>query len=268
MSSTDNKFKKVLLDISIILGISFLAASVLLFLQIDTILGRNTGVNIEEWEPTPEEQRIIDELPESDGYTLRRHPTEYQIRLFETLVHAHNQFYETESDVDLKNYATAIARNFVADFFTFSNKSSRTDVGGLQFLSEDLVADFRVFAVDEFYLYLNQYIEMFGREALPSVDSTTILRVEFEYRFIEAEEEDELDNEPVFDMFGQLILPGEDVRTIVVDVEWSYTLTTLPNINEFQTTARLILLETEDGVRVYAIEQIVDEMENQPQNSW
>jgi len=247
-----NKFKKSLLFISAVLSVAFLVGGVLLLDQVDMVLGRNEVIGgdiTDEQRPSEEGQRPIDELPESDldGYTLRRQATGYQIELFELLVHAHDQFYATGLDDDLKDYASAIVRNFVADFFTLSNKNSRSDVGGLQFFSEDIIDDFRSFAIDEFYLYLNQYIKKFGIESLPTVSSTTILTIEFDYLTIEIENENgELEDEDV--------ILDEEVRTIIIDTRWSYEHTTLPYIDEFQTMARFVLVEREESVRIYIIE--------------
>ena len=247
MSSIDIKFKKGLLCISVVLGIALLIGGVLLRSQINTVLGRNGETVDEQPSRLPAERDPIDELPESNGYTLRMNATEYQIELFEFLVNTHNQFNESKSDEDLKDYASAIVRSFVADFFTLSNKVSRTDVGGMQFFSEDVVSYFRSFAIDEFYLYLNQYIEMFGSESLPTVETTTILNIEFGTRVIETIDEDgELETEDA--------LLEKEVRTIIVAVEWSYEHTTLPYIDEFQTAARFVLLEHEESVSIYTIE--------------
>ena len=245
MSDIYNGFKKGLLIISAILGVALLVGGVLLLNQVDTVLGRNEIEEdlTDEQQPTEEGQVIvIPELPASDadGYTIRRQATDYQIELFELLVRAHDQFYETESDEALEEYASLIARNFVADFFTLSNKNSRSDVGGLQFFSEDISADFRSQAIDEFYLYLNRYIEIFGSDSLPTVSSTEILRVEFGYRIIEIEDD-----------ASEL-----EVRTIIIDIEWSYEHTTLPYIDEFQTRARFTLVEHEESVRIYVIESL------------
>ena len=279
MSNTNKKSKKALLFISAILGIILSASGALLLTQLDALSAGDDVETVEEPEPTPEEQRRIDELPESDGYTLRRNPTEYQIELFEILVRAHDQFYETGSDADLKNYAAAIVQNFVADFFTLSNKNSRSDVGGLQFFSEDIVDNFRNFAIDDFYLYLNQYIEIFGNESLPTVASTTILNVEFQNRVIPIEDENGVDEEEDSllgygygysygdDLYEEEIR-GEEIRTIVVDIEWTYTTSTLRYINEFQTTARFVLVEREEGVRIYVIELPETENEDYTEESY
>jgi hypothetical protein len=235
----------------VVSGVALLVGGVLLLAQVDTVLGRNPVENDIVTElPSDEGERVIPELPESNGYTLRRQATAYQIELFELLVNAHDQFYETASDEDLKNYASAIVRNFVADFFTLSNKNSRSDVGGLQFFSEDVVDNFRNVAVDEFYLYLNRYIETFGSESLPTVSSTIILgEVEFDYLMIEVEGES---NEISDEREGTRL--KEEVRTIIIDIEWTYEATTLPYIDRFQTLARFVLVEHEESVRIYVIE--------------
>lgn len=258
MSDIYNKFRKGLLLISALLGVALLAGGVLLLSQVDTVLGRNERANNnppEQQIPTEEAQPPIEELTDLGVYTLRRQATSYQIELFELLVSAHEQFYATNSDEDLKVYASVIVRNFIADFFTLSNKESRSDVGGLQFFSEDITGRFRNFAIDKFYLYLNQYIEMFGSEALPTVSSTTILNVEFAYLTTEIEDEsNELEGE-------NTRLDEEEIRTVIIDVEWSYEHTTLPYINEFQTMARIVLVEREESVRIYTIEFIEVETE-------
>ena len=261
MSNGSKKFKRFLLHISLLLGITLLVSGAMLLTEIDEVLGRNRNNTEETEEPrTTEEQAIIDELPPSE-YTLRRNSTEYQIELFEILALAHNQFYETESDTDLEDYATAMVRNFVADFFTLSNKNSRADVGGMQFFSEDLEDDFRRYAIDTFYLYLNQHIEMFGRESLPTVESTTILSVRFEPRMIEIEEENGEASEG-HNPLGYEGPQGEEVRTIVIEIEWSYANSTLQDIDQFQTSARFVLMEVEDeGLRIFLIEPIEESCE-------
>ena len=267
-----NHIKKIFLGLSIIFSIFFLIGSGLLISRLDTMLGDPEPIEIEEElpPPPPEVQVLIDELPESDGYVLRRNATAYQIELFERLIHGHHRFYEIGTDVDLKYYASVITQNFIADFFTLSNKRSRADVGGLQFFSEDLVDCFRNFAIDEFYLYLNQLFETYGRESLPTVDLTTILSVEFESRWIETEIDREVDETVVEGgyYYGDIddLQEKEEIKVIVVDIEWTYANSSLVHLDEFQRSARLILLESEAGVRIHVIELIEELMENGYEN--
>jgi len=268
VSNMNKKIRKILLSASAILGIVLLVGGLLLMNQMNAMLRDNNGeddyTEVEETLP-PEVERVIEELPPSDGYELRRNPTEYQLELFERLVNSHDQFHDTGTDEDLKDYAVTIAQNFVADFFTLSNKHSRTDVGGLQFFSDEVVDNFRNSAIDEFYLYLNQYLEIFGSESLPTVASTTLLSAEFEYRTIAIEDEEEEDSEEYasfgyYDFLEEEEELGEQVRALVIDVEWSYANSTLMYIDEFQTEARFVLIEVEDeGVRIFQIEMPEEE---------
>jgi len=259
MSSNKN-VKRIFLRISAILLVTLLVSGGLFVLQIGMVFGRNSEDEVVE-NCLQVEQEKIDELPDVAGYILRSNSTEHQLELFEKLVNAHHQFFETSSDEDLKNYAAAIVRNFVADFFTLSNKKNRPDVGGLQFFSDEVVDNFRSFAIDEFYLYLNQYIEMFGSESLPTVASTKILNVEFGTRMIGLE----ADNSEISKSNASLAhknRPNEEVGTIIVDVEWKYDNSTLHYIDEFQTAARFTLVPYEKNVKIFVIElpEVEDEI--------
>ena len=248
---------KILLYISAILGSAFLVSGGLLLRQMETFLGRYNIVGMLEERP-PVAQ--VYELPLPDGYTLRRNPTEHQIELFELLVNTHDLFNETGLDEDLEKYASAIVRNFVADFFTLSNKNSRQDVGGLQFFSEEIVDNFRNYAIDQFYLYLNQHIAAFGSESLPTVVSTTIKNVDFGIRVIEIEDEDDVNESIAID--HESVILEEEIRIIIIDAEWSYANSTLWYIDEFQTSARFVLVPSEEDVKIYVIEVTENENEN------
>ena len=251
-SNKSNQVKGVLLRISVIFLVTLLVSGGLFALQIGTVFGRNNEEEVVE-NSAPAKRRIIDELPDSAGYTLRSNSTEYQLELFDLLVNAHNQYFETNSDEDLKNYAAAIVRNFIADFFTLSNKKIRPDVGGLQFFSEEVVDNFRNFAIDEFYLYLNQYIEMFGSESLPTVTATRILNIEFGTLMIDAEGyNNEINGEHT--LFSNEDRLMEENKTIIIDVEWEYADSTLPYIDEFQTEARFTVVSDEKKVKIFVIE--------------
>lgn len=265
MSRKKNGLKKALLTICAVMLIVFLTSAFLLRNQMNEVLGRNEEPDIEEEiERDPEIQQIIDELPESTGYQLRRNATLYQIELFELLVNSHDAYFEFENSRNLQAYAGAIVRNFIADFFTLSNKNSRSDIGGLQFFTDDLVDDFRSFATDSFYLYLNHHIETYGREALPTVDSTTILNVVFDTRVVPFEEDEDpadFDEDTLVFDFYTWEYTGREIDIIVVEAQWTYEPTTLPHINEFQTEARFILIAHEDEVRIYVVELIIEEDE-------
>lgn len=236
MDNLNKTLKKVLLAASTLCLIILLISGFALLLQFDLIGSSSTA----EEPRTEEEQRIINELPGDLFYTLPRRATTHQLEIFEPLFIAHNNFNETNTDSYLQAYAEMIARNFIADFFTFSNKSSRHDVGGLQFINAEIYDEFYDFAVNTFYLHLNQYLEIYGAHQLPSVATTTILHSEIGWHRLELTEYPWAEYLPV----------------IIVDVEWAYAPTTLSDIDEFQTTARIILQEDDGEVKIRSIEDV------------
>jgi len=244
MKNQDDRLSKLLLFISVILGIAFLVMLFLVVNQFSDSWGRGNEGNTEP--PVTNE---------TERYTLRQNATPYQIELFESLIEAHEQFEQWGSDEALEAYAAMIVQNFVADFYTLSNKTDRNDVGGIQFFSEEIASVFTTHAVDTFYLYLNQHIETFGNEALPTIGQVNITQVVFDYRPIEPEEDENEDNQGHgHGLLGQPNIEYE--RVVIVDANWTYEASTLPGIHEFQTSARFTLRITDEGVHIYIIEEM------------
>jgi hypothetical protein len=250
MNDLNNKFNKILLVLSTIIGIFLLITLGALFFH-----ARGMMTSDVPSAPESNQTQSLEEPSDPEGYELRMNATEYQIELFEELIRTHDQFEELGTDFALEEYASAIVRNFIADFFTLSNKESRADIGGIQFFSNDVATNFTTAAMDEFYLYLGRHIEVNGQEMMPTVDSTTITSFQFGTRLKEIEDEE---TEEEIDIWG-LIAPVEPEyeKTIIVDAEWTFAQTALPQIEQFQTAARFILMEVEgEGVRIFQIEMI------------
>lgn len=81
-------------------------------------------------------------------------------------------------EVDNKKYAETISKLFVIDFFTLSNKTSKNDVGGVQFVFEGYKTTFVEYARDGIY---KQVLANDGGQinnSLPTVKSVTVNSVE------------------------------------------------------------------------------------------
>lgn len=245
MRNQNDRSSKLLLFISAILGIAFLTMLFLLVSQFSDIF----GLGGEEASEPPVTN-------ESSRYDLRQNATPYQVELFAELIEAHERFEQWGSDEALEVYAEMIVQNFIADFYTLSNKNGRNDVGGIQFFSEEVASAFTSYAIDNFYLYLNQHIENFGSDSLPTVASTTVTNAYFDQRVVPPGE-DEVNHGHGF---GHHVEPNiEYERVIVVYATWTYEHTTLPGINEFQTSARFTLRVVDDQVHIYIIEPIQEQ---------
>lgn len=256
MNDINRRFTKILLILSTFIGIFLLITIGALFFHTrGMMVSNNNGDDA----PSNVSQIPTDSNAEElEVYELRMNATDYQIEQFDALMEAHEQFDALGTDNALQAYASAIVRNFIADFFTLSNKSSRADVGGVQFISSDVADYFTTWAIDTFYLHLGRYIQAYGDEAMPTIEFTTITEVEFDNRLIEVEEEESDEEIDPWEMIEPVEPEYEPI--IVVYAEWRFASTILPHIDEFQTAARFVLKEVEDeGLRIFQIEAIEEE---------
>lgn len=102
------------------------------------------------------------------NYVLREGETEYQQELFNALKAAVENGESTNEEL-----AKLVAENFVADFFTFSNKNAQYDVGGMYYVNKDSRENMYTYARDTIYKYLTSYIDTYGKENLMVVKDIT-----------------------------------------------------------------------------------------------
>ncbi len=103
---------------------------------------------------------IVDSIDEYD-YHLRADPTELQVTLFEELAAA---LYADE--VDDEEVAALIVENFVADFYTWTNKINLYDIGGMYYVYTEQRVNIYDQARDTFYVNLDNAIQEYGSENL------------------------------------------------------------------------------------------------------
>lgn len=102
-------------------------------------------------------------------YILRDNATQLQLDLFAELKSYYKGTAEEEfTDADI---ATAVCKNFVADFYTWSNKAGQYDVGGMYYVFEPQRKNIYTQARDTFYNRLSDYISEYGAENLLEVES-------------------------------------------------------------------------------------------------
>ena len=114
---------------------------------------------------------------DSMGYILRTNATDYQFEQFTEMKNA----IETGS-ADEQTIAGMVAKNYVIDFYTWTNKQGQYDVGGMYYLYDGEYIDGTDFkenaflkARTGFYKYLNTYIKTYGANNLLEVNSVNVL---------------------------------------------------------------------------------------------
>ena len=83
------------------------------------------------------------------GYTLDENETQIYKDEFNNL-----DKILSEKEVDYEAYAKSIAKLFIMDFYTLDNKLSKNDIGGTQFIEENMRDNFIEEARSTFYKYV------------------------------------------------------------------------------------------------------------------
>lgn len=102
----------------------------------------------------------------NENYVLRDNATDYQMDLFTEL----KEMLEGKKEHTSRNVVESICKNHVADFYTWTNKVGQYDVGGLYYVYEPLRNNIYIKARDEFYQYINEYIDKYGAKNLLEVE--------------------------------------------------------------------------------------------------
>lgn len=157
--------------------------------------------------------KVVDELKEY-GYTLDENETAYYKKVFESLKKELNK-----SKVDDKEYASLISQLFLSDYFTLNNKTSKNDVGGIQFVYSSYQETFTKLSTEEVYKYIESNIYKNRKQELPVVKKVTI---------------DEVTNEEI------KYLNAIDENAIIVNATIEYE-----KDMGYQTEARLVFIHTE-----------------------
>ena len=123
--------------------------------RVDTGSGKDETI-----QPTTEKKQ------KNDLYEIGNNPTDIQKTYFQQLTDAITSKDETA-------IAEAVVYNFVADYFTWTNKDGNYEVGGLQYLFADKMSAFEYWSRYNFYKDLDLYISQDGRTSLIEVSEIT-----------------------------------------------------------------------------------------------
>lgn len=131
-------------------------------------LGKNvfkkTGGNVQE-------VKIVDSIDNFE-YNLEENKTSYYKSVFNELKELLNS-----DNVDEEQYAKLITKLFVADFYDLNSKSSKSDIGGTQFILSDFQSQFEKKAKSKegIYYYIKNNLEGNRKQELPKVKNVEIV---------------------------------------------------------------------------------------------
>ena len=165
----------------------------------------------------PGENAFSDSIDSMD-YHLRSNATAYQKELFKEL----NQSIKDGDKVEI---AKKVVQNFVADFYTWTNKSGTYDIGGMYYVYSPGKGSIYYEARDGFYKYLSNYIEEYGQENLLEVESMEIVG-----GYLKQTEIDGIN----YDLYTYL-------------VNWEYKENSKFDTSDFVSEAYFNVIENQDG---------------------
>ncbi len=138
--------------------------------EVKNVLALAKGSSAVEAKP----ENIIEEM----NYILRDNPTDLQKEYFKELKDA----IEGEERADDATIAGLVAKNYVTDFYTWTNKRGQYDIGGFYYIynGEFVNGDhFRenafLKARNGFYKYISTYGTQYGKENLIEVENVEIV---------------------------------------------------------------------------------------------
>ena len=123
---------------------------------------------------------------ESLDYLVRDNATNYQAELFQELRDIVTD--KSASDADI---AAVVVKNYVADFYTWTNKAGQYDVGGMYFVSSYYDDEIYIQARDGMYKHINEYINKYGSKELLEVDHVEAVGKPLDGYTVNGEVEDE-----------------------------------------------------------------------------
>ena len=174
--------------------------------------------------PKNNKVKVVDSISNEDvDYVV----SENDSKLFKTTFNELKKVLNAKK-VDDKEYAKVINKLFVIDFFTLSNKTSKNDVGGVQFVYDSYKKDFIDSAREGMYKQVKSTVsDENANNSLPTVSSVKV---------------DTIDTISPASMFEGLGFT-EDQVGYIVNISWNYK-----NDDEFQSNATIIVVP--DGTKL------------------
>ena len=116
--------------------------------------------------------KVIDEI-KNFNYVVNEKDTKLFKSTFKELKSILNA-----KEVDNKKYAETVSKLFIIDFFNLNNKSSKNDVGGVQFVYSSYKSDFIDYARDGMYKQVVNSIDGKKNTSLPQVTAVKITKTD------------------------------------------------------------------------------------------
>lgn len=178
-------------------------------------------INFFPKEKKVQEIKVLKSIAEY-GYELKDNKTTKYKNLFKEL----EDILRTD-EVNEEEYAKKVAEMFVYDFFSLKDKAAKTDVGGVDFVHPNAVANFLLNAEDTYYKYVESNIYGERKQELPEIDTLTVESIT-----------------PTEFAYNNEMHQGYEVK-----ISWTYTN---EKFADYQKSATVVLIKSD--IKYYVVE--------------
>lgn len=169
--------------------------------------------------------RVIVDENQKQLYKLPTNATEYQVLLFDELSEMLKNSETTKIDL-----AGLVVKNYIADFYTWTNKAGSYDVGGLQFVYGPEILNIYSSAKNQFYVDLSYLLTKYDSNVLLEVQDVKIKYVDPEENFT----------------YGDTVF-----ESYYVGAEWTYVAKDGFDEETYQTKGYFSVLFRDDRLEIY-----------------
>lgn len=158
--------------------------------------------------PVEEQEEVKETIRTNSVFYEPANPSNEQILAFNELSDAVN------NGLSATEIAPLVTKCFAFDFFSLKNKTGQDDLGGLTYLPDDRVDEFRDYAVTHYYQNYDSIVNEYGSESLPLVKAVNVSQttntivnyqgIEFNGFVVEASVEYQKTNIPETDLKTQI----------------------------------------------------------------
>ena len=186
-----------------------------------------------------QEVKVIKKIPGYD-YQLKENATSLYKDEFENL-----DKILSKSNVNYEDYAKQIAKLFIIDFYTLDNKLSKNDIGGTEFIMDDMKDNFIEQARSTFYKYLEVKSKK-RKQELPKVSEINDVKLE-NTTFTITNEYSETTTTTAKSKTRTTTAKGREVDAYKVTISWDYK-----EDLDYEKEAKMIIVK--EGKKLYIVE--------------
>ncbi|MBR5342008.1 MAG: hypothetical protein IK151_08815 [Erysipelotrichaceae bacterium] len=218
-----------------------------------TVKQVNSIINLAQGDTKAETK--AENIIESMDYILRDNPTDLQKEYFAQLKSAIEEGVIGEETANDAMIAQLVAKNYIADFYTWTNKRGQYDIGGFYYIYDGEFENGDHFkenafqkARDGFYKYISSYAAQYGKENLLEVADVTIVSCEktnTQYVINEHIENRQDANGEWYDY-----RENRSYDCYVVKCKWTYKDTTKLNLSQFATSINLAVIKKDNRFEI------------------